>query len=84
MPPVSFTRIDTCQDGLFKKETAKDQSTNDSTIIGHSRNRRFKHASYIPFSLTNPIPEKPQYQALRMLKFQFVTNEQFNTVKEVG
>lgn len=47
-----------------------------------SRNRRFKHACYIPFSITNPIPEKAQYQALKMLKFKFITNEQFNMIKE--
>lgn len=47
-----------------------------------SRNRRFKHACYIPFSLTNPIPDKAQFQALKMLKFKFVTSDQFNVVKE--
>lgn len=81
LPPSVFTRVDSCQDALFKKENFKDED--DSTIVGLSRNRRFKHASYIPFSLAGPIPEKPQYQALQMLKFKLVTNDQFNLVKEV-
>ncbi|XP_031623492.1 general transcription factor 3C polypeptide 5-like [Contarinia nasturtii] len=89
-PPPSFTRVDTPQDSFFKKDRSKglnkDQSSPfesaESTIIGMSRTRRFKHACYIPFSLTNPIPEKAQFQALKMLKFKFITNEQFNMIKE--
>lgn len=82
LPPALFTRVDSCQDNLFKKEAAK-AVEDDSTIIGLSRSRRFKHASYISFSLTGPIPEKPYYQAMRLLEYKFVTKEQFNTVKEV-
>lgn len=76
------------QDSFFKKDRSKGQKdlspfdSAESTIVGMSRNRRFKHACYIPFSLTNPIPEKAQYQALKMLKFKFITNEQFNMIKE--
>lgn len=86
-PPSSFTRVDTVQDSFFKKDRSKnkDQLSLDcveSTIVGMSRNRRFKHACYIPFSLTNPIPDKAQFQALKMLKFKFVTSDQFNMVKE--
>lgn len=85
LPPVLFTRVDTCQEGLFKSNISKDgpSSDNNSTIIGLTRNRRFKHATYIPFSLTDPIPDKSHPQAMRMLKFKLVTNEQFNLVKEV-
>lgn len=83
LPPSLFTRIDTCQDGLFKKErTNEPRTSKESSVIGLSRHRRFKFASYIPFTLTDPIPEKPQFQALRMLKFNFVSNEQFNLVKD--
>lgn len=88
-PPSSFTRVETVQDGFFKKDRSKGQSKDSSpfnsaqsTIVGMSRSRRFKHASYIPFSLTNPIPERAQYKALEMLKFKFITNEQFNMIKE--
>lgn len=82
LPPALFTRIDSCQDNMFKREVSK-AVEDDSTVIGLSRNRRFKHASYMPFSLTGPIPVKPHLQALRLLKYKFVTTEQFNTVKEV-
>lgn len=90
-PPSSFTRVDTVQDGFFKKDRSKGLKTNkdlspfdsaESTIVGMSRNRRFKHASYIPFSLTSPIPDKAQFQAVKMLKFKFITNDQFNMIKE--
>lgn len=89
-PPSSFTRVDTPQDSFFKKDRSKGQNKDqlspfdsaESTIVGMSRLRRFKHACYIPFSLTNPIPEKAQFQALKMLKFKFITNEQFNMIKE--
>ncbi|XP_055315965.1 general transcription factor 3C polypeptide 5 [Sitodiplosis mosellana] len=87
-PPSSFTRVDTVQDSFFKKDRSKGNKdlspfdSAESTIVGMSRNRRFKHACYIPFSLTNPIPEKAQFQALKMLKFKFITNEQFNMIKE--
>lgn len=86
-PPSSFTRVDTVQDSFFKRDRSKgqkDQGSNaiESSIVGMSRNRRFKHACYIPFSLTNPIPEKPQYAAVKMLRFKFVTNDQFNMVKD--
>lgn len=85
LPPVLFTRVDSCQEGLFRSNISKEGATADgnSTIIGLTRNRRFKHATYIPFSLSDPIPDKAHPQALRMLKFKLVTNEQFNLVKEV-
>lgn len=85
LPPVLFTRVDSCQEGLFRTNTSKEGAAGDgnSTIIGLTRNRRFKHATYIPFSLADPIPDKAHPQALRMLKFKLVTNEQFNLVKEV-
>lgn len=77
------------QDNFFKKDRSKGQNKElspfdsaESTIVGMSRSRRFKHACYIPFSLANPIPEKAQFQALKMLKFKFITNEQFNMIKE--
>lgn len=83
LPPSLFTRIDTCQDGLFKKErTNEPGAAKESSVIGLSRHRRFKYASYIPFTLSDPIPEKAQSQALRMLQFNFVSNEQFNLVKD--
>lgn len=85
LPPSLFTRVDTCQDGLFRKDRSGDVvETNpaESSVVRHSRQRRFKFASYISFSLVKPIPEKPQVQALRLLKYNFVTNEQFNLVKE--
>lgn len=88
-PPSSFTRVDTVQDGFFKKDRSKGQNKDlspfdsaESTVVGMSRNRRFKHASYIPFSLSNPIPDRAQYKALKMLKFKFITNDQFNMIKE--
>lgn len=82
LPPAIFTRVDSCQDTLFKKEAVRAANEDDSTVIGLSRNRRFKHASYIPFSLNGPIPEKPHFQALRLLKYKFVTTEQFNAIKD--
>lgn len=87
-PPGSFSRVDTVLDGYFKKDRSKgtkSQSALDapeSTVVGMSRNRRFKHACYIPFSLINPTPENPQMQAVKMLKYQLVTTEQFNVVKD--
>lgn len=87
LPPALFTRVDSCQEGLFKSTISKVEpaagADTDSTIIGLTRNRRFKHATYIPFSLNDPIPEAPHPQAIKMLKFKLVTNEQFNLVKEV-
>lgn len=57
----------------------------DDNLIGKTRLRRIKQASYIPFSLTDPIPVKPisKASAEEYLKVKFVTTEQFNAVKEL-
>lgn len=87
MPPVSFSRLDSSTTQLFRKEqlSKENDDTADDGLIGRRRNRRIKQASYIPFSLTDPIPQKPidPTSALDFLKLKFVKIEQYNLVKEL-
>lgn len=88
LPPLSFSRFDSVQPNLFRKEQAKadgDNNVEDDGLIGKTRLRRIKHASYISFNLTDAIPNPPLTTAVatEYLKVKFITIEQFNAVKEL-
>lgn len=86
MPPAMFARLDT-PSRLFRHQTPK--TANDaaedkhSELIGRTRTRFRKPAYYLPFNISDPIPQHPppHVQSSEFLMLKFVTVEQFNMVK---
>lgn len=66
----------------------RDDATEDENIhglIGKTRIRRRRPASYIPFHLTGDLPTAPvsMADALEQIKLKFISTDQFTAVKEL-
>lgn len=83
LPPLSFTRLDTVQETIFKKDQMSKDQKDDSTLIGRTRMRRNKHATYLLFDLQLPTPTHPHPIALDFLKTKFIPQEKYDEIREL-
>ncbi|KAJ6645869.1 General transcription factor 3C polypeptide 5 [Pseudolycoriella hygida] len=79
--PQAFSRFDTPLQKLFKRELLPE--SNDDNLIGKTRVRRQKHATYLTFSLSIKIPEKPHPASFDYLNSNFVSTEDYAAVKDL-
>uniref|UniRef100_A0A336K515 CSON001519 protein n=2 Tax=Culicoides sonorensis TaxID=179676 RepID=A0A336K515_CULSO len=81
LPPPIFSRIDTPQTGLFKKQEQTEAGTSDN-VIGVLRSRRKNYATCITFSITDPVPQKPHKSAFDSITLKVISQEKIDAVKE--
>ncbi|KAJ9599307.1 hypothetical protein L9F63_010221 [Diploptera punctata] len=81
LPPATFSRMDTMQQYLYRKETADDNTT-PPNIIGRTRRRRSGHAVFVTFDVPE-IPKKPRPIALKLLRLKFLNGVHYETVKKI-
>lgn len=82
LPPVSFSRIDSVQNNIFKKDAGENNANNN--IIGVTRMRRGTQAKYVNFDLKDPLPQKPNEMALKLMEVKMISLDKYELIKEVS
>lgn len=81
LPPAAFVRSDTMQFVSFKNEAkASDDGDETAKFAMTSRTSRATNGISIPFSMTEPIPAKPNDFAKDIVKSNLVTQEEHDAV----
>lgn len=81
LPPVSFSRIDSVQNNIFKKDAGENNANNN--IIGVTRMRRGTQAKYVNFDLKDPVPQKPNENAHKLMEVKMISQDKYELIKEV-
>ncbi|XP_033606332.1 general transcription factor 3C polypeptide 5 isoform X1 [Cryptotermes secundus] len=80
LPPAAFSRMDTMQQYLYRKEPG-DDTTSPPNIIGRTRRRRSGHAIFVTFDIAE-IPKKPRTIAMKLLRLKFLDGIHLETVRK--
>ncbi|XP_067002330.2 general transcription factor 3C polypeptide 5 [Anabrus simplex] len=71
LPPAVFSRMDSMQTYLYRKEANEDNPNIPPNIIGRTRRRRSGHAVFVTFDISK-IPDKPRDVAIKFLHLKFL------------
>lgn len=74
LPPTIFSRTDTVQHRLLKNEVPDVEE--DDNFVKVKRKNRSKYSKIIQFSMTEPVPIKPNKAAPDLLKSKLISQEQ--------
>ncbi|XP_075213058.1 general transcription factor IIIC subunit l(2)37Cd [Lycorma delicatula] len=83
LPPAAFSRMDSVQLYLYRKES-KDSKTDHTpaNIIGRTRCRRSAHAVFVTFDVP-AAPTKPRVNSLKYLELKFLAGEPHTILSEL-
>lgn len=81
LPPAVFSRMDTVQSYLYRKEPSDDANV-PHNIIGRTRRRRSGHAIFVTYDI-NKVPKRPREVAMKCLQLKFLTGEHYKKVQEL-
>ncbi|XP_053676472.1 general transcription factor 3C polypeptide 5 [Anopheles nili] len=77
LPPVSFSRADQINNNVLRETKCHKVAATDHSY----RRRRKKHGIYHPFTLTEPIPDKPSIQAQNMIDEKLTSSEDVEKIR---
>ncbi|XP_069699295.1 general transcription factor 3C polypeptide 5 isoform X2 [Periplaneta americana] len=80
LPPATFSRMDTMQQYLYRKETG--DSNTPPHIIGRTRRRRSGHAIFVTFDIPD-VPKKARSIALKLLRLKFLNGIHLEVVRKI-
>lgn len=81
LPPAAFSRMDTVQGYMYRKDAPAEASV-PHNIIGRTRRRRSIHAIFINFDVPD-VPKKPREMALKLLRVKFLEEQHLATVRKL-
>ncbi|XP_049963038.1 general transcription factor 3C polypeptide 5 [Schistocerca serialis cubense] len=81
LPPAVFSRMDSVQSYLYRKETSDDANV-PHNIIGRTRRRRSGHAIFVTYDITK-VPKRPREIAVKCLQLKFLTGEHYRKMQEL-
>lgn len=75
LPPTIFSRTDTVQHKILKNEVPE-LAANGENFVKVIRKNRSKYGKIIPFTMTDPVPTKPNKSTPDLLKTKLIPQEQ--------
>lgn len=82
LPPAVFSRMDSMQMYLYRKEPTDQTKTTPANIIGRTRRRRSGHAIFVTYDIPK-TPAKPREIALRFLRLKFLSDAHLKKIQKV-
>lgn len=82
LPPAVFSRMDSMQIYLYRKEAADQAKSIPANVIGRTRRRRSGHAIFVTYDIPK-IPEKARDVALRFLRLKFLSDTHLKKIQKL-
>lgn len=79
--PTSFVRFDTPNCSILRNGCFKEDGQMD--VLGVIQKSSHEGPNVVSFSLKDSFPDAPHSQILKQMKIKYVSDEQFNKVKQV-
>ncbi|GLH00761.1 hypothetical protein R5R35_002683 [Gryllus longicercus] len=82
LPPAVFSRMDSMQMYLYRKEATDQAKSTPANIIGRTRRRRSGHAIFVTYDIPKS-PAKPREVALRYLRLKFLSEAHLKKIEKL-
>nr|CAD7464294.1 unnamed protein product [Timema tahoe] len=82
LTPPAFSRMDTMQSYLYRKEASDEYDTAPHNIIGRTRRRRSGHAVFVSFEVPD-TPRAPREIALQLLSLKFLSEKHLEKIHKL-